>query len=224
MNLAPTVAGAMALGFLGSLHCTVMCGPLALAGCHSKAGLSRRSVALYFGGRLLSYAFAGAAFGAAGAHLACWIHLEIMERVLLVVVATAALVRGVRLLGAMRPTGLVRIGRPAAWRRAGSLAASLVPRRPLSLGLVTGALPCALLAGGWALAAATGDAASGALVMCAFSAATAPALAASLVLERATGWGRWFYSPRWQGMLWCALALWIAARSILVHGAHHGGH
>src|SRR5262249_21373543 len=100
----------------------------------------------------------------------------------------------------------------------------LVPRRALSLGLVTGALPCGLLAGAWALAAATGCVEQGALVMGAFSAATAPALGASLIAYQVPGVARIASSRRWQGALWCALAVWIVARSVLPHGAHHGGH
>jgi uncharacterized protein len=219
------VVGAIALGFLGSLHCTLMCGPLAVAGCRSKMGLEASSIVLYFGGRLLAYTLAGAAFGAAGAHLTCWIHLEVLQRALLVAVAAAALTRGLRsFFGGSRPGELIQISRPSMWRRAAAFAASLVPRRALSLGLATGALPCGLLAGGWALAAATGHAATGALVMVAFWAATAPALAASLVLDRAAGYARWLSSPRWQGVLWCVLAFWIVARSAISHGAHHGGH
>jgi len=222
------VAGALAFGFLGSLHCAFMCGPLALAGCSTRGAFRPSSAALYFGGRLTSYMFAGAAFGALGAHLGCWIHLDDLQRVLLTAVAIVALVKGIRLaLGrshSIRPMQSVQLKRPSRMRRAARFVASLVPRRALSLGLVTGALPCGLLAGAWGLAAATGHPGKGALVMCAFSFATAPALAGSLLVGRFARYSRFASSTRAQGVLWCALGLWIVARSLLPHGAHEGGH
>lgn len=219
------LAGAVAYGFLGSLHCAFMCGPLAVAGCGTGAALRPASVALYFGGRLASYLFAGAVFGALGAHLACWIHLDALQRILLGAVAVVALVKGITLsLGRSRSFRPVKLGRPSRLRRAGRLVAALVPRRALSLGLVTGALPCGLLAGAWALSAATGRPGQGAWVMFAFSAATAPALAVSLLAGRIAAYTRVALSPRWQGLFWCALGVWIVARSVLPHGAHHGGH
>jgi uncharacterized protein len=219
--LTSILAGAAAFGFLGSLHCTLMCGPLAIAGC----GSTLRPAALYFGGRLVSYVFAGAAFGALGSHLGCFIHLDVLQQVLLMGVAVMALIKGVKLAFGAAPSSarLTKLGRPSWFRRAARTMAALVPRRALSLGLVTGALPCGLLAGAWTLAAATGHPLRGALVMGVFSVATAPALATSLIASRIAHPSRLWSSSRWQGLLWCALGLWIVARSLFAHGAH-GSH
>ena len=217
------VAGAAVFGFLGSLHCAFMCGPLACAGCGAGSDLRWSSAALYFAGRLASYTLAGALFGALGAHLSCWIHLDVLQQFLLAAVACFALARGVQLWsGSSRKGPLAQLARPSLVRRAGRFIASLVPKRALSLGLVTGGLPCGMLAGAWALAAATGGPGRGALVMLAFSLATAPALAATLCAGRLAGRARWITTTRWQGIAWCALAFWIVGRSFLSHGLHQG--
>jgi sulfite exporter TauE/SafE len=223
--MASILAGAAAFGFLGSLHCALMCGPLAVAGCGAGREFRWSSSALYFGGRLTSYAFAGAAFGALGAQLGCVIHLEELQRALLVMVASLALVRGIRLsLGGARTTPLVHLGRPSIARRVARWVAANLPKRGLTLGIVTGILPCGLLAGGWSLAAATGHPVRGMLVMTVFFVATSPALLASVWASGFAHFARLTSSTRWQGALWCVLAFWMVARSLLPHGAHHGGH
>lgn len=219
------LAGAAAFGFLGSLHCALMCGPLAVAGCGAGREFRWSSSALYFGGRLTSYAFAGAAFGALGAHLGCVIHLEEVQRALLVIVASLALFRGIRLsVGKARSLPLVQLRRPSIARDVARWIASRVPKRGLMLGIVTGTLPCGLLAGAWGLAAASGHPVRGTLVMVVFFAATSPALLATVWAGGFARIARLASSPRWQGALWCALAFWMVARSLLPHGAHHGGH
>ena len=216
-------ASAAVFGLLGSFHCAFMCGPLACAGCHAGSGRRWSSAALYFGGRLTSYVFAGALFGALGSHLGCWIHIDRLQQLLLAAVACFAVARGVQLWSDPSPErGLTQLERPSLVRRAARFVASLVPKRALSLGLVTGGLPCGLLAGAWALAAATGGPGKGALVMLAFSLATTPALVATLFAGRLAGRARWIATTRWQGIAWCALALWIVGRSLLSHGLHHG--
>ncbi len=219
------LAGAAAFGFLGSLHCAFMCGPLACAGCGVGSGLRYSSAALYFGGRLVSYMFAGALFGALGAHLGCRIPIEKVQTLLLAGVSVFAVVRGIQLyIGARRGERVTQLGRPSLFRRAIRRIAALVPRRALSLGLVTGGLPCGLLASAWALAAATGQPGRGALVMLAFCLATAPALAATLWAGRMTSHLRWLSATRWQSFVWFGLAVWIVGRSFLPHPGHHGGH
>ena len=200
---------AFVFGLLGSFHCALMCGPLALAGC-----TGRRATFGYFAGRALIYAFAGALFGALGEHAQHRLPIGAIQTGLLLAVAMLALVKGIRLL--LPRSDLVQLRRPPS--PAGQLFARLLPRRGLALGLATGVLPCGFLAGGWALAASTGDALSGALVMLVFALATLPSLAASLLVA-----GRFRPTPAVAGMLWCALAVWIALRPLLAyaHGGHH---
>ncbi len=226
--LSSTLAAAALVGLLGSLHCTFMCGPLLVAGCSTESGLRARRAPAYFAARVVSYAFVGALFGQLGAHAAHRLSGPTVQRVLLGLVAAAMLWKGIRLIRAARPRPeLVLLGRAPSpsekpsplWARL----AALVPRRAAPLGLVTGLLPCGLLASGWALAASTGRPLDGALVMAAFSLATAPGLVAALVVGLRLGGLRRRWSPAWQGALWCALALWIGVRPLFVH-AHCGGH
>jgi len=218
------VGAALALGLLGSFHCALMCGPLLAAGC-AREGRRGRALLGYLGGRLASYAFAGAIFGALGARAAHRFSASSIQTVALLAFAALALLKGFKLLFADRarpPLVAIRRSAPSPGLR---LLASLVPRRALPLGLLTGALPCGLLAGAWILAASTGDPLGGAMLMLAFSIATAPGLLASLLLALPALRRRW--SPSWQGALWCALALFVGLRPLLDHAVHArccGGH
>jgi sulfite exporter TauE/SafE len=213
---------ALALGFLGSLHCILMCGPLAVAGCRGRRAGTPGAPG-YFGGRLVSYAFAGAIFGQLGAHAACTLSLPAIQRVLLLAVGALAIARGIRLLLPRRSAELVRLGRRSeAAPTTTRLLAALLPRRGLALGLATGVLPCGLLASGWALAAAAGHPLGGALVMIAFCLATTPALLVTVVAATPLAALRRAASPAWQGALWCALGIWIGVRPLFEHCAHRG--
>lgn len=55
------LGAALLMGLLSSVHCALMCGPLALAGCGRQS-----ETAGYFAGRAISYAFGGAIFGFVG--------------------------------------------------------------------------------------------------------------------------------------------------------------
>jgi sulfite exporter TauE/SafE len=198
-----------------------MCGPLALAGCTRAGRVHARGAAGYFLGRAAAYTFAGALFGSLGAHAEHWLPLGTLQPALLFIVAVCALAKGLRLLLVRwrrpgLPLAVVPLRRPSLLQR---VWAPIRPQRALALGLVTGALPCGLLAGGWALAAASASPLVGAAVMAVFSLATLPALSASLIATRIR------LSPTSAGVLWCALALWIGVRPLFGHVAHlHAGH
>jgi len=206
---ASLLGAVLALGLAGSLHCPLMCGPLAVAGCR-RGG---RSVLAYLGGRLVSYAALGAVFGTVGEHALCLLPMEKVQVVAMVLVGGFAVWRGVSALRRPRPV-TIRRGPP---RRLSRLVA-LMPRRGLGLGLATGFLPCGMLVPAWLLAATSGDAVSGALAMALFSAATAPAL----LLPVVTGAFVRRISPRVQAAAWCALGVWIALRPVFMAAHHHG--
>jgi sulfite exporter TauE/SafE len=216
------VLTALAAGALGSAHCGVMCGPLVVAGCSRRSTIATRDALGYFGGRLVAYAAVGAVLGHLGRHALCILPMGTLEAVGVAAVAIAAAYRGVQLLrGAPSAPKLVPLrGRP----RGGVLAllGDLWPRRGLGLGLATSIMPCGLLVPAWALAAGTASAASGAVVMAAFSAATLPGLVLPLagrrLLQRAIDG-----LPRAaHGLAWCVLAAWVAVRPLLVAtGACH---
>ena len=191
----PLVAG-MVVGFLGSPHCVAMCG--GIAGALSVALPPERRCgpaavahhAAYSAGRIASYALAGALAGALGIAFA---RLLGDSGVIALRTAAAALLvaLGLSLAGWWR--GLARLEALGArlWRRIAPLAARLRPgRSPLgafALGTLWGWLPCGLVYSALALAAATGSAAGGALLMAGFGLGTLPALLATGVLAQRLG-------------------------------------
>lgn len=204
------IGAAFALGLFGSAHCAVMCGPLALAAC---GGCGRaRAFGAYQAGRLVSYALAGAVLGGAG--FVRGLPLARVQGVLALVLAAAALARGVRLIAGVHVSAdPARSQSRSTVARSMALLARWMPRKGLGLGLATGALPCGLLAAAWALAATAGSAVTGALAMLAFCAATTPALVAAVV---AAGPVRALAaSPRLAGVCWCMVAIALGVRPLL---------
>lgn len=167
------VGGALLLGGASSLHCIAMCGPLGCAASGSEpAGRMSRIVA-YQLGRIGAYALLGAALGGVGRAVAQTVRVDLRAAVpwLLVGALLLAVVpSGVRLLPASsRFAQLLRRLRsplqrlPAGWRA-------------LALGLLTPLLPCGVLYSIFPAVIATQRAATGALLMAAFAAASAPSL------------------------------------------------
>lgn len=218
MIVEVAVVTALATGALGSAHCAAMCGPLAVAGCsRGDSGVVPGDAAGYFAGRLVAYTTMGAVLGHLGHHALCILPMSALEDVAAVAVALAAAYRGVSLLRRPRaaaPLVPLRVRRPRAG--AAALFAALWPRRGLGLGLATAILPCGLLLPAWALAAGTASAPAGALVMAAFSVATLPGLLVPLLGRRLLQRALARLPQRAYGLLWCALAAWIAARPLLV--------
>ncbi|WP_068133068.1 sulfite exporter TauE/SafE family protein [Roseimaritima ulvae] len=180
---------------LGSLHCVGMCGPLAILASGAGAGVPRRRVALSTGlyhlGRLNTYLLAGSLGGYLGS-------LVDIGGEMIGWQVTAA-----RLVGlAMVVIGAAKLWsrwyvKPAVGQPKPSLVAgALVRLRPLlakrsptvrayGIGFLTTFLPCGWLYLFALVAAATGSAAMGALVMFAFWIGTLPALTS---LIAGAGW------------------------------------
>jgi len=218
MILESAVLTALATGALGSAHCAAMCGPLAVAGCTRGQTVAGRAAAGYFLGRLCAYATVGAVIGHLGRHALCILPMSALEGIAVAAVALAAAYRGVTLLRRKPEEGLVQLGRKKPAARGGLLAllGTLLPRRGLGLGLLTGVMPCGLLLPAWALAAGTASAPAGALVMTAFSVATLPGLVVPLAGRRLVQRFVDRLPIRAYGLAWCALATWLAVRPLLV--------
>ena len=226
MIVESAVMTALATGALGSAHCAAMCGPLAVAGCSRGQAVSGRDAMGYFTGRLVAYATVGAVMGHLGRHALCILPMGVLEGIAIAAVALAAAYRGVTLLrgrnGRAEREGLVWLGRKPARAQAGVRAGALAmlselwPRRGLGLGLATGVMPCGLLLPAWALAAGTASAAAGATVMAVFSVATLPGLLVPLAGRRLLQHMVERLPKSAYGVMWCALAAWIAARPLLV--------
>lgn len=182
-------------GLAGSLgHCVGMCGPFVVA--QTLARFEGRPAAVmkesdrwtgalllpYHLGRITTYA----ALGAGGALAAGWIGGDRGVRwpaaVLLAIAALFFLGYGLGRLGLV-PAGLSGAGGGAGSRHLAAVIRPLFSRpagfRGYLLGAALGFLPCGLLYGALAAAAAAGDPLAGALAMAAFALGTVPALVAA---------------------------------------------
>ena len=170
-------------GMLGSAHCLGMCGPIALALGVPAAGVRKnvlRQIA-FSCGRIFTYAALGACGGYGGWKVANLSVGPIPVPALLAVAAGALLiVQGVASLGGWNWSGpaMGSATGSAGPCLGGSLFASLL-RMPgwsgvFLAGLFTGALPCGLVYGFLAMAAATGSLWVGMATMIAFGLGTTP--------------------------------------------------
>jgi len=196
-DLIALCAAVLGASLLGSLHCAGMCGGLvAFASGAADEGPRGGRVArhaAYHGGRLAAYAVLGAAAGALGAALDLGGKLLGVQR-------TAALLAGlfVALWGghALLTALGVRLPQPKApapLRRALGRGLDRFAGRPpaeraLAVGLLSALLPCGWLWAYVAVAAGTGGAIAGTVVMAVFWAGTVPALVAvGAVVQAASG-------------------------------------
>ncbi|MFY1829714.1 sulfite exporter TauE/SafE family protein [Myxococcus fulvus] len=177
--LTPTPAlvagalGALTVGLTGSVHCFLMCGPLACAGLPALQGPQRRrALVAYQGARWAAYSLVGGLLGALGGGVTSV--LAVSTRPYLPWLMAAALVASALEVGKRLPPlpGLARLtGTIARWSAKFSSTA-----RAGAMGAVTPLLPCGLLYGVFAVALASGSFSGGALVMGAFALGGLPAL------------------------------------------------
>lgn len=164
-------SSALVAGATGSVHCALMCGPLACAGLPSGPGRWRAALAWHTG-RVSAYALVGGALGALGVGVSQTLTTSVQP--LLPWVMAAGLIATALDVGRhLAPLpGLAGLS-----RRLGGLAARQSPtRRSLLLGAATPFLPCGLLYGVFLAAVATSSLAGGAAVMAAFALGAVPAL------------------------------------------------
>lgn len=226
MTLETSLLAALLGGVVGSVHCFGMCG--GIAGALGMAGGGRATFAVaYSAGRIASYAVAGAIAGAIGAGLAGaaglgpWLRL-VMGIVLILLGLQIAI--NLRLLAPLEAAGAT------LWRRLAPVARRFVPPRhagqALALGALWGWLPCGLVYGMLAAAAASGAALDGALFMAVFGLGTAPAMV-GLAWASGRG-GTWLTSRRRRAFGWLLVAFgaWTAATPLMrMAGTHeHPGH
>lgn len=176
--LVPVVSA----GLLGSLHCVGMCGGLIAVASDGAAGVRQRALvqATYQGGRLVSYLTLGAIAGALGRALDLAGQAAGVGEVAAIVAGVAMALWG---LGAMLKVAGVRLPRVQARLLPRGLADFLgrLHRRPpvvraALLGSASALLPCGFLYAFALIAAGTGGAAKGALVLAALWLGNLPAL------------------------------------------------
>lgn len=182
-------SAAFIMGFLGSLHCIGMCGPIALAVPFRTRSASTRMIAaaLYNSGRVLSYALIGFFFGLLGyglslAGLQQW--LSIAAGVVLISSVAVAY------FGPGSSHGIAGISWfPLPLKNAMSnILRSNKLYYQLLLGILNGILPCGLVYMAVAGAIATGSSWSGALFMIFFGAGTIPAMFALPFAVNSISW------------------------------------
>jgi hypothetical protein len=168
-----------------------MCGGI-VAALSGQAGGRRLPLHLaYNGGRVLSYALAGALAGAAGS-VGLLLDGVLPVQLALYVLANVMLIGlGLYLAGVSSVVAWIERLGMALWRRIQPLTRSLLPAdtlpRALGLGLLWGWLPCGLVYAVLTTALLTGDALDGAAIMAAFGLGTLPnLLLAGLALRRVT--------------------------------------
>ncbi|MCP3140186.1 sulfite exporter TauE/SafE family protein [Pyxidicoccus xibeiensis] len=180
--------GALTVGLTGSVHCLLMCGPLACAGLPAVPGPERRRAVLaYQGARVASYALLGGALGALGGGVASVLAVSTrpyLPWLMALALVASALEVGKRLRplpGLSKVAGVVaRWGAKFSWTgRAGAM------------GAVTPLLPCGLLYGVFGAALASGSFGGGALVLGAFALGGLPALLGAQLQA-----GLWKHRPR----------------------------
>jgi sulfite exporter TauE/SafE len=184
LDLLTTQAiAAFTLALLGGLHCAGMCGGFVGAlQVHRPRGVpAARLAAGYHSGRIVSYATAGALVGAIGGALYAADVLPV-QVALLIVGSLMLLAIGASLFGRMgwlkrlEPLGL------GLWRLIGPLARRVYPprsgRQALVAGLAWGWIPCGMVYGALPLALVAGGPWQGAAVMLAFGVGTLPSMLA----------------------------------------------
>jgi sulfite exporter TauE/SafE len=167
------------VGLLGGTHCIGMCGGIVSA--LSMGDTARFPLHLaYNGGRLVSYAVAGALAGALGG-VTLALSGQLPVRIVLYVLANLMLVAlGLYLTGMTRTLAFTeRLGQ-VLWRHLQPFGRRFLPARTVAqafpLGLLWGWLPCGLVYSALATALTTGSAVDGAGAMLAFGLGTLPNL------------------------------------------------
>jgi sulfite exporter TauE/SafE len=215
-------------GLAGSLHCIGMCGAFPLALAAGRGGNVRRQ-ALYHLGRINTLVFIGAVSGGFGQALVAAAPVALVERGLALAAGLVMLVIGAEVLGWLpQLTGRGAIlARATLGRLLGGVMRSSSPAAPLALGVFNAFLPCQLIYAFAAVAASTGSAVAGMLVMLAFGLGTVPAMLA-------LGVSRAFAAPLLRARLSTLAGVLVLAFGALTmlrgfdlvpHGAHHApGH
>jgi uncharacterized protein len=217
-----------AFGFLGSLHCIGMCGPIVVAYSLPLAGsgATRTGLALahlaYNAGRITTYTALGAVAGTAGHALGLVGRLAGAENVAAIIAGVLLLVTGLSFLG-MLPTGTISRFDPMRLlsRLHGGISGLLTaPTRgsKFKLGLALGFLPCGFLYAGLLKAVEAGSALSGAGTMLAFGTGTACAMIATGMCSSALAapLRRWGNCVAASGMI--LLGGLLLYRGIMAHG------
>ena len=137
-------------GLLGGVHCIGMCGGIML---------TQHNALAYNGGRMAGYAVMGCIFGAVGSIL---VFSTQMKSAVFLVAGGLVILIGLQMWGVPLLRRL-RAGLPGQCGRSG---------KPFFVGLLTGVMPCGMLASMWFVAASAASALKGAEIMLVFGLGT----------------------------------------------------
>ena len=168
-----TAMTAFAAGIAGSLHCIGMCGGIMLTQTCGKNTSPTAGSALYNGGRLISYTTAGAVFGGIGGAIS---YTDQFRSMLFTLCGVLVVLMALRMWGIIPWLRNLSIELPGICRLPASLRNTAGIGRPLIVGILTGLMPCGMLAAMWMAAVSSGNMLNGAMIMLAFSAGTAPVM------------------------------------------------
>lgn len=184
--LQALLSGAL-LGLTSVPHCAAMCGPLAAFACSRST--RRDSPLRYQLGRTLGYGVAGAVAGHAGRallHVLSPVPAAARFILFATLAASACLLVARTLLASWtEAVALVQLGSKPRARSLASTLLQLAPADPGAFGMLSVFLPCGVLGAALLVAAASGDARSGASAMVGFATSSGVALFAAGALVRA---------------------------------------
>lgn len=191
----------LTFGFVSSLHCVQMCGPIVLSySIAANTAQGRRSFLglhlAYNAGRSVTYMLLGMIAGLAGGAMAWVGQLAGFQNVTAIVAGTAMVLTGIAMFGFAPGLQDWRgFALPARFLRpAGKLISSPRPAAKFSLGLMMGFLPCGLIYAALMKAIGTASPVDGALTMLTFALGTSVALVvvglgASAATVKLARWG-----------------------------------
>jgi len=191
----------LAFGFVSSLHCVQMCGPIVLTySVAANTAAARRSLlALHLAyncGRTLTYMLLGALAGLAGGAMGFVGRLAGVENTAALVAGIAMVIAGLALLGSSPIfKGWRGFALPSRFLRpVGKLISSRSPGSKFALGLLMGFLPCGLVYAALMKAIGAATPVGGALTLLAFSIGTSVALVvvglgSSVATRKLARWG-----------------------------------
>jgi sulfite exporter TauE/SafE len=232
MTLDLLLPVAFLAGFLGSGHCLGMCGPVIVLmespGGQSSTFKGMRRRLIYNAGRMLFYILLGAVAGALGLVLTKITGINIGLAALRILAGLLVLALGFNLLFDIQMLRFLEKGGAVVWKRLSPLARHVLPistpARALGAGFIWGALPCGLVYSSVAIAATSGNAASGALVMLVFGIGTLPALlVAGASASKLAAWIRHPILRRLTGLMLVGIGFFALAMPYL-HGNSGGAH
>jgi sulfite exporter TauE/SafE len=208
---------AFGAGLLGGAHCVGMCGGFVLL-----AGTAGRRGWLFHVGRLVGYAALGALAGLLGRTLDLGGAALGLHRLRFLAAGALLLAFGLAFLGLL-PRRWLEPGASASARLFAAVRGRGGPFAWLLLGLPIGLLPCGLLYPMYAMAAGTGSAVDGALLLLAFGLGTVPLLGgATAVLARLQVRARQALL-RAAGVVMLVMAGWMVWKGVSTTGPHRGG-